>query len=104
MKILDDEEKNEHWNTVLTEGIKGCVVGAGCAALLVGAVKAKWPTHYMKFNSSIKTAMWAMPTVAVGAFFADDGSWKFDEKMYRSNYLQTLEDHKLNPLEPPFHQ
>lgn len=95
MKILDDEERNEHWNTVLTEGIKGCVVGAGCAALLVGAVKAKWPAHYMKFNSSIKTAMWAMPTVSVGAFFADDGSWKFDEKMYRSDYLQTLENQKL---------
>ncbi|SGZ56826.1 CIC11C00000004540 [Sungouiella intermedia] len=99
MKILDDEERNEHWNTVLVEGIKGCVVGAGCAALFVGAVKRRYPTHYLKFNLSIKAAMWAMPTIGMGAFFADDGSWKFDEKMYRSDYLQELEKQKLERWE-----
>lgn len=96
MKILNDEERNEHWNIVLVEGAKGCVVGAGCAALLVGAVKRRWPTHFTKFNTSLKTAMWAMPTIGMGAFFADDGSWKYDEKMYRADYLQTVEQEKLD--------
>lgn len=95
MKILNEEEKNLHWNTVLVEGIKGCVVGAGLAAGLVALVKKRYPTHYMKFNTSLKAAMWAMPTIATGAFFADDGSWKFDEKMYRSEYYEQLEQEKL---------
>lgn len=95
MKILDDEERNAHWNTVLREGAKGCVVGFGCAGVLVSLVKKRYPAHYMKFNSSIKAAMWAMPTISMGAFFADDGSWKFDEEMYRGDYYKKIEQEKL---------
>lgn len=95
MKLLNDQEKNDHWNVVLKEGAKGCVVGLGVAATLVTFMKRRHPVHYQKFNSSIKAAMWAMPTIASGAFFADDGSWKYDEQMYRSDYLKQLEQEKL---------
>lgn len=87
MKILSDEEKNAHWNAVLYEGAKGCAIGAGVAFGLVTYVKRKMPVRYSHMNTSIKTAMWAMPTITVGAFFADEGSLKFDEKVYRSDYL-----------------
>lgn len=95
MKILEDEERNAHWNTVLIEGAKGTVVGLGLSALLVGAVKRRYPLQYSQFNTSIKAAMWAMPTISVGAFYADEGSVKFDEQMHRLDYLKKLEDEKL---------
>lgn len=95
MKILDDEEKNAHWNAVLYEGAKGTLVGLGLSAALVAMVKRRFPVQYGGFNASIKTAMWAMPTISAGAFFADEGSVKFDEQMHRSEYLETIENEKL---------
>lgn len=109
MKILDDEEKNAHWNAVLYEGIKGTIVGVGLAAGLVAYVKKRHPIPYKGFNTSIKTCMWAMPTISMGAFFADEGSVKFDEETHRSEYLQRIEAEKLqrweklSPSDKAFH-
>ncbi|GEQ66430.1 hypothetical protein JCM33374_g93 [Metschnikowia sp. JCM 33374] len=96
MKILDDEEKQSHWETVLVEGAKGTIIGAGLAALLVGGIKRRYPLPYRNFSTSIKAAMWAMPTVSMAAFFADEGSVKFDEQIYRSEYLNKLEKERLD--------
>jgi len=95
MKILSDEEKIAHRNAVLVEGLKGCVIGLGVPYGLVYTVKRKMPIRYNQFNASIKAAMWAMPTISLGAFFADEGSVKFDEQTYRSDYLQKIEEEKL---------
>lgn len=94
MKILDEKERDEHFNTVLKEGAKGCLIGAGVAAALVYSVKRRYPAAYANYNASIKAAMWAMPTISLGAFFADDGSWKFDEQMHRSEYIEKVEKEK----------
>lgn len=91
MKILNEEEKDDHWNTVLIEGAKGCVIGLGVAAGLVTLVKKKRPQQWQQMNTSIRAAMWAIPTVAVAAFAADDGSWKYDEQKNRSEYYKQLE-------------
>lgn len=94
MKIIDDEERNAHFNHVLVEGLKGCVVGAGVAALLVAGVKRRYPQQYLKYNTSVKAAMWAMPTISLGAFFADEGSVKFDEQMYRGDFIERAKREK----------
>lgn len=94
MKIIDDEEKNAHFKHVLVEGLKGCVVGAGLAGLLVTTVKRRYPQQYMRYNASVKAAMWCMPTISVGAFFADEGSVKFDENMYRGDFLAKAKKEK----------
>lgn len=81
---------------VLVEGAKGTVIGAGLAALLVAGVKRRYPVPYKNFSTSIKAAMWAMPTVSMAAFFADEGSVKFDEQIYRSEYLNKVEKERLD--------
>lgn len=95
MKILDDEERNAHWNAVLRQGAIGTVVGLGVSAGIVTFMKRKQPLRYQSFNASLKTAMWVMPTITIGAFFADEGSVKFDEEMHRSDYLNQQEAEKL---------
>lgn len=95
MKILGDEERNAHWQAVLTEGIKGTVVGIGLSAAIVGFVRTRHATQYARMNASIKSAMWAMPTVAVAALFADVGSVKFDEEMHQSEYKKRLAAEEL---------
>ncbi|KAK6455933.1 uncharacterized protein RJT20DRAFT_51767 [Scheffersomyces xylosifermentans] len=95
MKIVSEEEKLAHRKVVLTEGVKGCFVGAAIAFGLVKAVKARHPVRFAQMSTSIKTAMWAMPTITMGAFFADDGSVKFDEDNYRSDFLKKQEEEKL---------
>lgn len=104
MKIINDEERNAHFKFVSRQGLKGCLVGAGAAALLVAGVKRKYPMQYRKFNTSIKAAMWAMPIVSLGAFFADEGSVKFDEQNYRSEYFENVKkdkDQAWNKLSTP---
>lgn len=88
MKIIDDEERNAHWNHVLLEGAKGCAVGLGVSALLIAGVKRRYPQQFLRYNASVKAAMWAMPTISLGAFFADEGSVKFDEQMYQGEYME----------------
>ncbi|CUM63248.1 uncharacterized protein PRCAT00000819001 [Priceomyces carsonii] len=95
MKILSDEEKNAHWNAVLYEGAKGFGIGLVGSFLLVQGVKRRYPLRFSQFNPSIKTAMWIMPTISLAAFFADQGSVKFDETRYRSDYIQQVQDEQI---------
>lgn len=94
MKIIDDEEKNAHWNHLLKEGAKGCLVGLGISAFLVAGVKKRYPQLYARMNMSVKAAMWVMPTIMVGAFYTDDGSVQFDEDMYQGEYKAKLRREK----------
>ncbi|CAK7901926.1 respiratory supercomplex factor 2, mitochondrial [[Candida] anglica] len=95
MKILSDEEKNAHWNVVLKEGAKGCVVGAAISVGLFAFVKHRHPVRYRSMSGSIKAAMFAMPTISMGAFFADEGSVDFDRHVYQSDYLKQREEEEL---------
>lgn len=99
MKILADEEKNAHWNAVLWEGAKGTAIGLGASAALVFGVKRRYPQQFSHFSASIKAAMWAMPTVSVAAFWADEGSVKFDEAQYRGDFIENVEKQKLDQWE-----
>ncbi|CAH2352374.1 respiratory supercomplex factor 2, mitochondrial [[Candida] railenensis] len=95
MKILSNEEKNAHWNTVLEEGIKGCAVGAVLSIGFAQYVKRRNPVRFAQLSTSVKSAMYAMPTIGMGAFFADEGSVRFDREQYQSDYLKKLEEEKL---------
>ncbi|CUM47073.1 unnamed protein product [Debaryomyces tyrocola] len=95
MKILSDEEKNAHWNAVLYEGAKGCAVGTGVAFGLVTYMKKRHAVNYARMSASVKSALWAMPVITVGAFYADDGSVKFDEEWHRSSYLKQKEAEEM---------
>lgn len=90
MKILTEDEKNDHWQHVLVAGAQGTVVGLGLSYGLVRLVKTKRPAAWSHFNASMKAAMWAMPTVSSAAFFADQGSVRYDEQKYRSHYLDKV--------------
>lgn len=95
MKILSDEEKNAHWNAVLYEGAKGCAVGAGVAFGLVTYMKKRHAVNYGRMSASVKSALWAMPVITIGAFYADEGSVKFDEEWHRSSYLKQKEAEEM---------
>lgn len=87
MKIIDNTEVEEHKSAVLSEGLKGCAVGLGVAFTAVQVIKRRYPVGYKQMNASVRAALWAMPTICLGAFFADDGSVKFDENRYRHQYF-----------------
>lgn len=95
MKILSDEEKTAHRNAVLIEGAKGCAIGAVAAVGLIQYFKRRNPVRFNQLSFSIKSAMFIMPTVSCGAFFADEGSVQFDRDVYQSDYLKQQEEEKL---------
>ncbi|KAK6202441.1 uncharacterized protein RJT21DRAFT_112397 [Scheffersomyces amazonensis] len=90
MKIISDEEKQAHIAHITSEGIKGLVVGSLVSAGLFTYLKKRQPVRFNSFNTSIKTAIFIMPTVSIGAFFADQGSWEFDKQMHQSEYSDKL--------------
>ncbi|KAI5960160.1 RCF2 [Candida pseudojiufengensis] len=96
MKILSDDEKNAHFNHVLSEGFKGLVYGGALSAGIFSFLKFKRPTTFASFSPSIKAAILTMPTIALGAFWADQGSWEFDKMMHQSEYNESeiLKKHK----------
>ncbi|RLV92816.1 Respiratory supercomplex factor 2 mitochondrial [Spathaspora sp. JA1] len=95
MKIISEEEKYEHQKHILIEGLKGCAIGAVIGFGMVKYMKIRQPVRFARFNSSIKAAMYAMPAITVGAFYADQGSVNFDEDRYRSDYLKKQESEAL---------
>ncbi|CAK9435675.1 uncharacterized protein LODBEIA_P04020 [Lodderomyces beijingensis] len=88
MKILGQEEKDAHLQHVLSEGAKGLVYGAILSGGIFSYLKYKKPVRFQTFTASIKAAILAMPTIAVAAFWADQGSWEFDKMMHQSDYQQ----------------
>ncbi|KAK7686792.1 hypothetical protein QCA50_009863 [Cerrena zonata] len=95
MKIIDEEEKNASINNMLIEAAKGITVGLGVSYGLYRFIRYRYPVGYTKFSTSVKASIWAMPTISLGAFFADEGTVKFSEKNTRSDYLERLEKEKL---------
>lgn len=96
MKILTEEEVQAHKNHVLIENIKGCAVGGLVGLGLIQYVKRRYPVKWSKFNFSVKTAMFAMPTITIGAYFADDGSIQFDHDKYQGDYRSKIQQEKEN--------
>ncbi|RLV94041.1 Respiratory supercomplex factor 2 mitochondrial [Spathaspora sp. JA1] len=88
MKILTSEEKQAHISHVIAEGSKGLIYGAVLSAGIFTYLKKRHPIKFKKFNPSIKTCIVTMPTIAVGAFWADQGSWEFDQKMHQSDFQE----------------
>lgn len=86
MKILDNDEREAHIAHITSEGAKGLFYGSILSAGLYGFMKIRHPVKFRQFNTSIKTAMISMPTIAVGAFYADQGSVEFDRQVHSSDY------------------
>lgn len=96
MKIIDKEEREAHASYVLSEGIKGMFYGSIVSVGLFTYLKLRQPKRFASFNTSIKTCIITMPTIALAAFYADEGSVEFDRKMYSSGYTnqKVLEDYR----------
>ncbi|KAI3406788.2 hypothetical protein KGF56_000393 [Candida oxycetoniae] len=88
MKILSQEEKDAHLSHVITEGAKGLIYGGVFSLGIFSYIKYKRPARYQTFSASVKAALLTMPTIAIGAFWADQGSWEFDKMMHQSDYQQ----------------
>lgn len=88
MKILDNDEREAHISHITTEGAKGLFYGSLLSAGIFGYLKFRHPVRFSHFNTSIKACIFAMPTVGMGAFFADQGSLEFDRQLHTSDYEQ----------------
>lgn len=86
MKIIDKEERDAHRIHVASEGLKGLFYGSVLSVGLFSYLKFRHPARFARFNTSIKACIIVMPTISLGAFWADEGSVEFDRKMYSSGY------------------
>ncbi|RCK64966.1 Respiratory supercomplex factor 2, mitochondrial [Candida viswanathii] len=89
MKILSKEEKDAHVSHIIAEGAKGLVYGGILSVGIFQFLKHKRPARFALFTPSIKAALLAMPTITIGAFYADQGSVEFDRKMHQSEYNES---------------
>lgn len=95
MKILDEEERAAHRTHIAIEGVRGAFFGLGVSAVFFLAVKKSMPQRFSTFNHSIKTCMFVMPSVAIAAYWADQGSVEFDRRMYQADQKQeVLEEYR----------
>lgn len=96
MKIITDEEKRAHIAHITAEGAKGLVVGGMLSAGMFVYFKKRMPVRFNSWNTSIKTCVLTMPTIGMGAFYADQGSWEFDKEMHHSEHTQAklLEEYR----------
>ncbi|KAK6460528.1 hypothetical protein DFJ63DRAFT_230382 [Scheffersomyces coipomensis] len=90
MKLLGEEEKQAHIAHITSEGLKGLFYGSILSVGIFTYLKKRHTVRFNSFNTSIKTALIVMPTVSMGAFFADQGSWDFDKQMHSSEYSEKL--------------
>lgn len=90
MKIIDKEERDAHALYIAAEGVKGLFYGLILSLGVYGYLKMRHPIRFGQFNTSIKACILTMPTIAMGAFFADEGSVEFDRKMHSSNYTEKV--------------
>lgn len=94
MKILTQEEIEDHKNHVLKENLKGLAVGAGVGGLMIAGIRKKWPAQWKSLNTSFKAAIFAMPCITIAAFYADDGSLEYDKEKYQGDYLKRMAEAK----------
>jgi len=88
MKIITDEEKRAHIAHITSEGAKGLVYGAMLSTGMFIYFKKRMPARFNSWNTSIKACVLTMPTIGMGAFYADQGSWEFDKEMHHSEHTQ----------------
>lgn len=89
MKILGQDEREAHIAHITSEGAKGLFYGSIISLGLFGYLKTRHPLRFKSFNTSIKTCIFAMPTIATGAFYADQGSVEFDRQVHSSDYTNS---------------
>lgn len=88
MKILDSEEREAHRTHIAIEGVRGGLYGLAVSVVGFWAVKRATPQRFATFNHSIKSCMIVMPSIAIAAYWADQGSVAFDRQMYLSAELR----------------
>lgn len=90
MKIIDREEKEAHASYIAAEGLKGLFYGSVLSVGLFAYLKTRHPARFKHFNTSIKTCILVMPTISLGAFYADQGSVEFDRKLHSSSHSEKV--------------
>lgn len=88
MKIIEDEEKQAHRTHIINEGAKGFVIGSFISAGAFLYLRSRHASAFARYNTSIKTCIFTMPSVTMCAFYADQGSWEFDRKVHASSYSE----------------
>lgn len=83
MKILDKEEREAHKLHLVDEGFRGFVYGSIISSASYLYLKYRHPLKFRSFNASIKTCIVTMPTIALCAFWADQGTVQFNNAMYK---------------------
>lgn len=96
MKLVTKEEREAHFNHILTEAGKGLFYGAVLSTGIFFYLKKRHTARFNTFNTSIKTCIFCIPTIGMGALWADNGSVEFDKLMYSSDYSQSkvMEEHR----------
>lgn len=96
MKIIEDEEKLAHISYITHEGFKGLVYGLFLSTGLFIYLKTRHAAAFARYSTSIKTCVITMPTIALGAFYADQGSWDFDKRIHQGDFnkKRMLEEHQ----------
>ncbi|CUM63152.1 uncharacterized protein PRCAT00000719001 [Priceomyces carsonii] len=94
MKLINSEEKAAHIAYFSTEGFKGLIYGSLISFGLYEYIKTRQPGRFRTFSASIKTCILIIPTIGIGAFWADQGSVEFDRKMHSSNNSTVMEEYR----------
>lgn len=102
MKLVSKEEREAHAAFVAAEGAKGLFYGAVVSLGLFSYLKIRHTGRFLTFNTSIKAAVLTMPTIALSAFWAEQGSVEFDRRMYSAgagerNVLEEYWEWKAKP-------
>lgn len=95
MKLITSEEKNAHWNVIMTGGIKGLMLGTAMSVGIFALAPSKYP-RLLKMPWSIKTAIFVTPPAFTASVNAELCSSEFDYDMYSSESSQKriLEEHR----------
>lgn len=104
MKLVSKEEREAHSAFVASEGAKGLIYGAMASLGIFSYLRFSHAVRFRSFNTSIKTCILTMPTIALSAFWADQGSVEFDRRMYssRSDERDVIEEYREWKAKPAF--
>lgn len=90
MKVLTKEDKDAHAYHVAMEAVKGFFYGGFVAAGAFYYLKKRQPQKLAKMTTSVKTAVFAIPTAGLAAFWGDQGSWEYDQEVNQGSYKKKL--------------
>lgn len=77
MKLITENEKNDHKSHIMKEGSKGFLIGSVIGLGLIRYFKFKQPLKYNSFNWTVKACLYTMPTLGFTAFLTDNGGTQF---------------------------